>query len=421
MPVVSASASPRAERNWAGNQSFDNGVARITSFSQLQRLLAQGQSVRAIGSRHSFSAIAQSDGTVVDLSAMAGHVEVDSTERTARVSPGTTFAQLSQRLSGVNLALENLGSLPHISIIGACSTGTHGSGDRNGVLATAVSAVELMTADGSVTRFDRRHPSFNGVPASLGCLGIVTSVELSLVPSFTVAQYVLEDLDRERMIDEVLDILAFAYSVSIFTTWGSTEPARVWVKCVDRSLSEAPFGTQFATTPNLSPLGYVDTNLTTQGGVPGLWSERLPHFRADAPPSSGNELQSEYFVDRRHTREALAALEALDVATFEPLLISEIRSVRADELWLSPASAHDTVAIHFTWVNDDVRVRTVLPAIEEALKPFAARPHWGKLHGFGDDVGALFPRWSEFLDLRREMDPAGRFLNAYLIGMGLSA
>jgi xylitol oxidase len=156
--------------------------------------------------------------------------------------------------------------------------------------------------------------------------------------------------------------------------------------------------------------------VTAQLGVPGRWLDRLPHFRRDAPPSNaGDELQSEYFVARHDAPSALRALRGLATSIAPVLLVSEVRSIAADELWLSGAYGRDTIALHFTWRNDPVGVAALLPTIEAALAPFDARPHWGKLSAAGGGTSIeRYPRGADFRALVEAEDPEGRFTNPYL-------
>ena len=150
-------------------------------------------------------------------------------------------------------------------------------------------------------------------------------------------------------------------------------------------------------------------------GIAGPWHERLPHFRVDSTPASGNELQSEYFVPRAHAVPALQALERLR-DRFEPILwISEVRSVAGDRLWMSQSYGTPTIGIHFSWKKDWPALRGLLPVIEEALTPYEVRPHWGKLFTMpAAQVQAGFPRMADFRELLLSLDPRGKFRNGYL-------
>jgi len=149
--------------------------------------------------------------------------------------------------------------------------------------------------------------------------------------------------------------------------------------------------------------------------VPGPWYERLPHFRLDFTPSSGAELQSEYYVPRDAAPEAFAALRRLGPRIAERALTCEVRTLAGEPLWLSPAHARATVALHFTWKPDPDAVLALLPDLERALAPYDVRPHWGKLSTLPPDaVAARYPRWPDFARLLPRYDPPGTFRNAYV-------
>ncbi|MFC7328306.1 FAD-binding protein [Marinactinospora rubrisoli] len=409
--------------NWAGNLTFGAGrVLRPSSLAELQRAVAGADRLRALGSAHSFNDIADSPGVQVDVSGLPATVEVDGAARTVRVAAGIRYAELGRRLHTLGYALHNLGSLPHISVAGSCATATHGSGVRNGNLATAVAALELVTADGDVVTLDRRADGdrFRGAVVGLGALGVVTSLTLDIEPAFEMRQYVYEGLPLDVLDDHFDDVVSSAYSVSLFTDWRGPRIGQVWVKhrADDPAAGTPPpdwFEAKPADGPRHPVRGMPAGNCTEQLGVPGPWHERLPHFRSGFVPSSGEELQSEFFVARRHARAAVRALYGIRDRVSPVLHVSEIRTVAADELWLSPAYRQDVVAFHFTWTRDDAAVRPVIALVEEALAGLGARPHWAKL--FATPPATLaerYPRFADFQALAREFDPAGKFRNAFI-------
>ncbi|GAA2854849.1 alditol oxidase [Streptosporangium fragile] len=410
--------------NWAGNITY--GAARFHrpgSVGELQELVAGSRAVRALGTRHSFNEIADCPGgDAVSLDGLPGAPELDPAHGTVTVGAGTRYGELSRWLHGEGYALRNLGSLPHISVAGACATATHGSGDANGNLATAVSAVELVTADGELAVLSREKDGdrFAGAVVALGALGVVTRLTLDVVPAFDVRQYVYENLPWERLEEHFEEIMSAAYSVSLFTGWRDRVIDQVWVKRREGdpgAWEPAPrWLDATAATADLHPLpGMPAVNCTAQLGVPGPWYDRLPHFRLDFTPSSGEELQSEYLLPRRHAVAALHALDGVRDVMAPVLQVSEIRTVAADDLWLSPAYREDVVGVHFTWKKDWPAVRRVLGAVEEALEPFEARPHWGKLFTMSPErVRSLYGRLPDFRELTGEYDPAGKFRNPFV-------
>jgi xylitol oxidase len=407
--------------NWAGNVTFSaQRVSRPESLGELRRIVAGRERVRALGTGHSFNPIADTPGDLVSVAGLPRVMEIDARRATVTVSAGLRYGELVGQLDAAGWALRNLGSLPHISIAGACATGTHGSGDANGNLATAVSALQMVTAGGDVVTASREDDGeqFDGLVVALGTLGIVTSLTLDLVPAFGIRQYVYEALPRDQLAEHLPDILASGYSVSLFTTWRGGPVEQVWRKCLagpgDSPLPEPSrwHGAVLAGHPLHPVPGMSPENCTEQLGVPGPWHLRLPHFRLEYTPSSGEELQSEYLVPREQASAALAAIDYIRDLVAPVLQISEIRTVAADGLWLSPSYRRPSVAIHFTWIKDTRAVLPVLAAIEEQLAPLLARPHWGKLFTVSPEVvRGLYERLPDFQRLRGHYDPAGKFGN----------
>ena len=403
--------------NWAGNVTFTaTDVLRPQSAGELQAIVARSPRLRVLGAGHSFSPIADSPA-MVTLDSLPAEIEIDSARATARVSAGLTYGEVARGLDARGFALANLASLPHITVAGAVATGTHGSGIRNGALATSVAGLEMITADAGVAAIGPEETS--GAVVALGALGVVTNLELTLVPAFTVRQWVYENLPRAELDAHYGDIFASAYSVSVFTTW--RDPAnldQVFVKHRADDGWAAParwHGAVLADgqrnpVPGMPP-GYT----TTQGGAEGPWHERLPHFRADFTPSAGDELQTEYLLPRDQAIAALAALDGLAPRIAELLLVCELRTVAADDDWLSPCYGRDTAAFHFTWRKDPAAVTALLPAIEDALAPFNPRPHWGKVFTMAPErIAASYPRMPSFTRLMASYDPDGKFRNPFI-------
>lgn len=410
-------------RNWAGNLSYAARVvaepANIGEVADIVvRARAAGERVRALGSRHSFNDVANTEGVLLSTRGLAGDPVLDLDAQTVTVGAGTRYGELAVWLEERGYALENLASLPHISIAGAIATGTHGSGDAVGSLARAVRGLELVDGTGAVRTLGADHPDLPGAVVAVGALGIVTRVTLHVVPSFAVAQTVFSGPTWEQVGADLDAVTGAGYSVSMFTGWRGAGPDQVWVKhrvgdpdgtAVLRALGVTP------ATAKAHPLPGIDAvSCTEQLGVPGPWFERLPHFKLAFTPSNGDELQTEYIVPRVHAVAAIAALRALADRIAPLLQICEIRTMAADELWLSPASGTDAVGLHFTWLQRQDEVEALLPAIEAALAPLRARPHWGKLFTHTEtELAALYPRLAAFRDLAAEYDPDGVFRNAF--------
>jgi alditol oxidase len=409
------------EMNWARNLTYR--AARVhhpRTLAEVQQIVASSERVKALGSRHCFNDIADTPADHVSLekldTALELDVRSDEAGGVAWVPGGMRYGELVLELARRGFALHNLASLPHITVVGATATGTHGSGNRNGSLSTSVVGLEIVRSDGELVVLTPEHPDFAGAVVHLGALGVVTRIGVRFQPTFSVRNNVYVDLPWNRLLSDLDAVADAAYSVSVFTDWH--EVTQVWVKSRTDELDVAPeefFGAQAATTPTHMLRTASIENLTEQLGVPGEWHERLPHFRAGFTPSRGEELQSEYFVPRRHARNACDALRSLADRIAPLLQISEIRTVAADDLWLSPAYGGDVLALHFTWLPDEPGVRALLPRIEAALRPYEPRPHWGKLFtADAEQIEAGYPRLDDFRALVRRFDPRGAFRNDYL-------
>jgi xylitol oxidase len=408
--------------NWAGNITFSaRRLHRPSALEQLQHLVSESDRVRALGTGHSFNRIADTSGDLVSLADLPQIIEIDADRASVTVGGGVRYGELAEHLQRAGYAVHNLGSLPHISVAGACATGTHGSGDSNGNLGTAVSAMEMVRADGELVTLSRDVDAqhFCGSVVGLGALGIVTSLTLDMVPTFQIRQWVYDDLPLEQVAEHFAEIFASGYSVSLFTDWQAARINQAWLK---RRVSDDAWvppqrwmGGTLADSPRHPVPGMTGENSTEQLGVPGPWSQRLPHFRLEFTPSSGEELQSEYLLPRQYAIDALQALARLGDRVGPVLQICEIRTVASDDLWLSPSYQQDTVAFHFTWISDTEAVMPVLAAIEAQLEPFGARPHWGKLFSTSPDVvSGLYQRLPDFRGLRAHYDPTGKFGNELL-------
>jgi xylitol oxidase len=405
--------------NWAGNFHYSiNRVLQPESLQDLKQLVTSSAKLRVVGSRHSFNAIADSNENLVSLKNFDRVLKIDDQAKTVTVEGGVTYGQLSKVLHAAGFALHNLASLPHISIVGAVSTATHGSGDRNGNLATAVRSLELLTSSGELLELSG--DQLQGTVVSLGALGIVTKITLAIEPAYSVQQEIFERLPWGDLYEHFDELMQSQYSVSVFTNWQAEWANQVWLKrrCEENQpleLLRELWGAQAAQS-NVHPLVELSAEpCTPQMGEPGPWYDRLPHFRLDQTPSNGAELQSEYFVPRQHAIAAVQAVAALGDLIRPHLLISELRTVAADDLWLSPAYQRDILGIHFTWKRDWPAVKELLPQIEAALAPFAVVPHWGKLFTIpAEQVRAHYSKLPDFVALAQRYDPRGAFRNPFI-------
>jgi xylitol oxidase len=410
-------------RNWAGNVEFSTDrIETSTSLEQVREFVKKQSKLKVLGTRHCFNNIADSKDEFLSLKPMDQVIAIDATNRTVTVAAGITYGQLCPYLDAKGFALHNLASLPHISVAGACSTATHGSGQKNGNLSTAVSGLEIVTADGSIVNLkrDRDGDTFNGAVVGLGALGVITKVTLDIQPSFMMRQYVYENLPLSELKEHFDAIESSGYSVSLFTDWQNQRINELWIKSRvedSQAFHATPefYGAKLATR-NMHPIAALSAeNCTEQMGVPGPWYERLPHFRMGFTPSAGKELQSEYFVPRQYAVAAILAVEKLRDQVGPSLLITEIRTIAADKLWMSPCYEQDCVTIHFTWKPDWTSVSKLLPVIEKELAPFNARPHWGKLFTIPPaELKRIYTKMPDFIELSKRYDPQGKFRNEYL-------
>lgn len=409
--------------NWAGNYFYRAAQIHLPdTVEQVQELVARSSRIRALGTRHSFNDIADSPGDLISMEHFDKIVALDRERLTVTVEAGIRYGQLARWLHGEGYALHNLASLPHISVAGACATATHGSGDRHGNLATAVTAMEFVDGNGErvVLSKEQNRDELEGAVVGLGGTGIITSLTLDISPTFEMWQDVYENMPLGELENHFDELTSSGYSVSLFTDWQESRFNQVWLK---RSAKEgAPlvvepqlFGATLAKS-NLHPIaGLSAENCTEQMGVHGPWLERLPHFRMDFTPSSGEELQTEYLIPRQSAFEALQIIDRLRDRIAPLLQISEVRTIAADNLWMSPCYKQDCIAIHFTWKKDWKGVRSLLPAIEQELKPFDARPHWAKLFLMSHErLAGLFKRLPDFQHLLQQFDPKGKFRNEFL-------
>jgi xylitol oxidase len=419
-----ASATPdQPLLNWAGNYRYSTQrVTSPTSLAQVQEFVRKHDRFKVLGTRHCFNGIADSADDFLSLREMKQVVELDRAARRVTIESGMSYGQLCPYLDQQGFALHNLASLPHISIAGACATATHGSGPKNGNLSTAVSALEIVTAAGDVLPIARNRDleTFQAAVVHLGAIGVVTKVTLDLQPAFTMRQDVYLDLPMAQVREHFEDIASAGYSVSLFTDWQKGRINEVWVKRrveKDATLTTAKdfYGARPATA-NVHPIVELSAeNCTEQMGVPGPWYERLPHFRMGFTPSSGKELQSEYFVPRRNAVEAIVAVERLRDHVSPHLMITELRTLDADELWMSPCYNRPSLAIHFTWKPDWPSVSKVLPMIERELAPFDVRPHWGKLFTIPSaELQRRYEKCAEFKRFVAQYDAHSKFRNEFL-------
>jgi alditol oxidase len=412
--------------NWAGNVPYcATHYHTPTTLAELQTIVRNAQKLRVVGSRHSFTNITDCTETILSLAGLDKTVTIDREQHTATVNAGITYEELGPHLHRAGYGLHNLASLAHISVIGACMTATHGSGPH-GNLSTAIAGLELITADGEQVTLSRAQDGdrFLGAVVTVGALGVVTQVTLDLVPTYLLQQDIYTKLPLSEVEANFDAIMGLGYSVSLFTDWQHDWINTLWVKQRVPSAQPVDVPTELfgaTLTPRERPSDPASDRVTTPLGVPGPWHERLPHFALKDPLRQGAELQTEYFVARRHAVPALLAVARLREQLAPILQITEVRTVAADQLWLSPAYEQEIVGIHFNWHSNWPAVRDFLPTLEATFAPFQPRPHWGKLFALPPaQVQAGYARLSDFQTLAQEYDPTGKFRNdfvdTYLLG-----
>lgn len=422
-PLMSCTPEEKIVReNWAKNYQYKaRNLYEPQTVAEIQELVKKLESHKPLGSCHCFNNIADTEDNQVSTKKLNKFLKLDEVNKTVVVESGIRYGDFAEELHQRGYALHNLASLPHISVAGAMATATHGSGVSNGNLASSVLAFEMITVEGELLNFSREKDGdkFNGMVVNLGALGLLTKVTLAVEETFEVRQDIFQNLSLGELKDNFDEIMSSGYSVSLFTDWQDEIISQVWIKSkVDDSFQEFEstyFGAR-AATRNLHPITAIPAeNCTAQMGVSGPWYDRLPHFKMGFTPSSGEELQSEFFVSRENAIEAYMAVEDMKEEIAPLLFISEIRTIKADDLWLSTAYQRESVAFHFTWKQMDKEVRTLLPKIEAALVPFGVRCHWGKVFTLSKlDLHARYKRMDDFLGLVKEFDPKGKLRNAYL-------
>ncbi|MET3498931.1 xylitol oxidase [Mucilaginibacter rubeus] len=412
---------PRLQ-NWSGNLTYStDNVFYPKSVEEVQQLINKHDKIKALGTRHCFNTIADSKDNLLSTRDLNKVVSLDRQNHTVTVEGGIKYGELAPYLHKEGFALHNLASLPHISVAGSITTATHGSGVKNGNLSSAVVGLEIVKADSSIIHLSKTKDAakLNAVVVGLGALGVITKVTLQIQPTYMMKQHVFTGLPMSELKQHFEKIVSAGYSVSLFTDWQSDHINELWIKSrmgTDKDENLKEFYGAKAATKNLHPIiGLSAENCTEQMGVPGPWYERLPHFKMGFTPSSGKELQSEFFVPFDHAVEAIEAVARLGKQIGPHLFITEIRTIAADDLWMSPAHNQKSVAIHFTWKQETEAVLKLLPQIERELSPFMARPHWGKIFTIpAKTLAARYEKMDAFKALVAEYDPHGKFRNQFL-------
>ncbi|KAK3270130.1 hypothetical protein CYMTET_21453 [Cymbomonas tetramitiformis] len=438
--------------NWAGNIKFQTEVLYPTTVEEVVDIVVSHDKVRVLGTGHSFNNVAfghERGSSSVLISTRNLREVIDCCNNSVvRIQSGVTYADLGEFLRTRGLALPNIASLPGITVTGAASTATHGSGMKNPILASAVKSLTLVTHDGELRTFTRPGRKFNQADGTftslateahelqfhsavvgLGAVGVVVEMEIELVPSFDIQLCIYENiplkaLDKPQRFEL---LILRTYSTSLFTDWTGDAFSSVWLKSKlnygeTGEPCESRYKNKDVATKAVHPIPGLDAEACSKPGV-GPSHQQLPHFLDGFTPSNGDELQSEYFVSLRHWRPVTQALFKFGKqgGFGKVLQISEVRFLQGDDFTLSPCSVlggvNGCAAFHFTWHHDAPEVRKVLQAVEDLLGRFDPLPHWGKV--FNMEAGILRARYGEdrlnaFRTLLQDTDWEGKFENEWM-------
>jgi FAD-linked oxidoreductase len=391
----------------------------------------RGMQVKAVGAGHSFTAIAVAPGVLLDLSDLTGLVVADRERGRVTLYAGTRLHQIPTLLAPYGLAMPNLGDIDRQSISGAISTGTHGTGARFGGIATQVTGVTLVTADGELLVVDEEHNSelLPAVALGLGALGILVEVTLQCVPAF-----LLHAVERPEDLDEVLTSVEARVAASDHFEF-------YWFPHTDRAMTKS--NTRLPESAVRHPLprlgkwvddvvvgsGLHQVACTVARAVPPtiptinrtstrLWGNREftdASHRVFVTGRSVRFREMEYALPAESIRPAFEALRALvDEKGWRVSFPVEVRFAAPDDLWLSTAHGRATgyIAVHRYWREDPAEY---FEAVEQIMLGFEGRPHWGKEHTM--DAASLsdrYPHFADFVALRDRVDPTRMFQNRYL-------
>ncbi|KAL2653741.1 hypothetical protein R1flu_021869 [Riccia fluitans] len=400
--------------NWAGNYHFSaKRFHRPRTVEEVQQIVMKCRKLRVLGVGHSFNGIGDCDEDLISLERMNRVLSIDHVRSTVTVEAGIKYSELGAYLHSRGYGLHNLAALGNVTVAGAVVTATHGSGDRNGNLATAVSRMQIVNGRGEVIDLERDKNSyeFDGAVVSLGGLGVVTKLTLDVVPTYDIRQDVYQKLSFTAVQENLEKIFSSAYSVSLFIDWKSSDTiSHLWLKSKVEPEAKS----------NLREIDLSSAlNCTSHRGIPRPWHERLPHnFNSEQRRGA-----AEYLLPRRNGVAALQRIEALKEHLAPVVWMCEVRTIAADKFWMSPFYKQDCIAIHFSLFPDWPLVSKVLPMVDQTLKSLEARPHWGKVITMPPDrVRSMYCELPKFRLLLQSFDPEGkfrnRFLNTYIFGLG---
>jgi FAD/FMN-containing dehydrogenase len=394
--------------NWVGNQSFSpastaspHDEEEVTA--RVREAAERGQQVRVAGAGHSFTPVVQTDGLLLDLSALRGVVATDPTRKRATALAATRIHDFYEPLWAAGLALRNQGDIDTQQIAGAVATGTHGSGTRYTSLSGVVRGVRLVTASGEVREIGEDEPDLlHAAQVSVGMLGVVTQLELEVTDAYRLREHV-----SLRAWDDVMEhwdqLVAEHRHFGMF--WLPTEESGALYNLDGHG-------------ERLEDQCYVKVYDEVGPDVPdddtvGRRVDRC--YRIFPMVYDPNFHELEYFVALDRAPEALRAMRELMMRSLpDSVYPLEVRTVGPDEAFLSPQHGTPTVVISVSG-TPGTDYWAYLRSVDALLAGYDARVHWGKLHFMTPErLHALYPRADDFIALRRELDPSGMFLNDHL-------
>ncbi len=402
-------ASATTWTNWAGNQSC--APARIVRPRDeheiavaVRSAVDDGLGVRVLGTGHSFSPVIGTDGALLDLSALSGVVAVDADRSTVTALPATTVGMFGDPLWDLGFALHNQGDIATQQIAGAVATGTHGSGVELAGLSGMVRAMRLITAGGDVLEIGADQPELlHAAQVAIGMLGVIARIELEVVPAHRLAERI-EHMPYSEVITRWDELTGSHRHFSFF--WLPSEQSAALYGLT------TPAGTTLTDTCYVKIYDLAEPD-RPDDPTPGRRVDRS--YRIYPMEFEPNFHELEYFVPFDRAVDAVAAMRELMLGSLpDSVFPMEVRTTAADEAYLSPAYGTPTVVISVSGVPGTA-YEPYLRAVDETLRPFSPRVHWGKLHFLTrDQLLQRYPAAGDFIETRRRLDPGGVFLNDHL-------
>uniref|UniRef100_A0A183BXR1 FAD-binding PCMH-type domain-containing protein n=1 Tax=Globodera pallida TaxID=36090 RepID=A0A183BXR1_GLOPA len=403
--------------NWGGNFYFcTQNIQYPRTTAQVQQIVKRAKKLRVIGNRHSFSKIGDSCGTILSTLGMNSIIKIDRATFTVTVQPGITYTDLAPILYTNKLALPNLAALAEISVGGATQTCTHGSGLGHANLATQIRSMQIVLADGTIAQFGPNNAQLGAVACGLGAFGVVTEIELNVVPAYDTISYAFANMPTENLYAHFDEILRLGYKTEMLNTLSNSS---VWTLTIVTVVANSKddekmkhMSSLFGAVRILEPLTIMQTELNKVQP----WYYGLVLLRTGMSGNDGNEIESEFFIPYNHGVPAIKAISTL-YPLIRPLISNLlIRTIKEDNLWMSMHNGNvPTVAIHFTWVNNLALVNPALAQVEQILAQFGARPHWAKHFTMQPNQFLhTYTRLNDFRKLADELDPKHKFRNEFL-------